>query len=123
MDRLRRLFSQMKVGGIRIADYEGDLEDVVAEMFTKDTFIAGVASTLLDGKEVEEAYREILAAPIIEGTAWILPEGERNDLGEHPQLLRYAHLLDEVRTECLALLRSRGRRQATPAAERGGRDP
>ena len=55
MDRLRRLFSQMKIGGIRIADYEGDLEDVVADMFTKDTFIAGIASTLLDGGDVKEA--------------------------------------------------------------------
>ena len=123
MDRLRRLFAQMKAGGIRIADCQGDLEDVVAEMFTMDTFIAGVASTLLDGKAVEEAHREILAAPIFEGTAWILPEGGRNDLSGHPGLLGYAHLLDEVRKECLELLRSRDGRQAKLAAERGEKGP
>jgi hypothetical protein len=63
---------------------DGIVGDAAFEISTAGTFVAGVASSILDGKTVGVAERRVLERVFLADTRWILEDGRQIDLRNYP---------------------------------------
>lgn len=94
LDRLRN-------SKISVLNYQGELKDVVFDMVTAESFIAGIADHVLGGQPIAAEHRSGIAQEIFNGTAWLSQDGGRFDLTAFPELLEYAQEIDDARKACL----------------------
>jgi hypothetical protein len=91
---------------IHISDYDtSEAYDAVFSMTSTETFVMGIACTLLEGKTVPDNHRVAVWNPyLVEKTIWVLEDRSRFDLRPFPELLDWARTLEAVRRECLKLI-------------------
>ena len=106
MTRLNDLLEQLRLTPIRVGQYQDLLGDVAFELATADTFIAGIATELLERRRPSHAAMPILQRPLLERAAWVMSTGQNVDLSDQLELLRAAELLEQLRRECLAAVMS-----------------
>jgi len=106
METLRRLFDELRGFSLELKRYRGqpELRDVAFDLTTADTFLAGVAATLLERAPVNEGHRRVAADVQLHGTSWRALDGVVTDLASHPELLAYARRLEQLRQACSAQL-------------------
>jgi hypothetical protein len=116
--RLRQLFDQSSKTSVSVRKYQGQTADAAFEICTADTFVAGIASRVLEGQKPESAFLAILANPLMNGTCWVMPDKQLVDLSATPELLQAARLVEDLRMECRKVVDSRH----SPKARRSPRD-
>lgn len=87
--------------------YTEPVFQVVFEIITADTFIAGIASKILDGDPVEPEDRVILSNPLlIGGHWWRCDNGQVFDVRKHEEVRRIAVNIERLRKKCNEALTS-----------------
>lgn len=95
---LRQLLTHLEHSSIDVNVYAGRVADAAFELQTFDTFIAGVAMTLVSGSNVTPEHKKILERALpLRDSKWVLDSGEEVDLGPFPELLAHARLVEAVR--------------------------
>jgi hypothetical protein len=100
LNELRRLYdSDERVFDIH--ECRDRLFDVALEINTTDSFVAGIASKILDQGKVTAKERLFISKPLLEeGTLWRCDDGETFDLGPHPEVMRVVTGLEKLRVKC-----------------------
>jgi|KBSMisStandDraft_5_1062788.scaffolds.fasta_scaffold1030641_1 hypothetical protein len=66
IEELRASLDVMQRTSVRAADFEGALFDVVFDILTADTYVAGVATKILDGESIPHNERVVVVrSPLI----------------------------------------------------------
>jgi hypothetical protein len=99
--RLRVIYDDLRTRAIDPAEHDGELGEAAFEITTADTFIAGVAATLLEGKQPDASHRSVLTREYLLGSCWLLSDGRRIDLRHVPEMYAHARLVEQLRKECL----------------------
>lgn len=94
---LVKLFDILKSKTLDIHSYSGDDFDVVFDLISTDSFLAGIADRVIEGKSVTYDEIIILKQKNMDGTDWITTEGSYISLEHLPEVLTYAQLLDSMR--------------------------
>lgn len=98
---LERLFSELERTSLDPSIYVGEIGDAVFDMISADTFIAGIAASLLEGIMPELANRHILTRSLFSGSRWSLSNGQYIDLSAAEEVQSYARQIECLRQECL----------------------
>jgi hypothetical protein len=86
---------------IELGKYSGLLFDLAFEITTAETFVAGVATKIIDHSRLTAEDRLIVGRPfMLEGRWWKCNSGGVFDLGEHPEISRAAVAIEELRATC-----------------------
>lgn len=102
-DQLKQSLRAMVGCSVDPNDYEGPLGEVVCDIITADSAVAGVATRMLDSEEVESlerAFRIFIATPLMTGNVWLhkgLYGGPEFDLSGFPQILDFAQVVERTR--------------------------
>jgi hypothetical protein len=94
-------FDKLRNTKISVLNYQGELKNVVFDMATAESFIAGIADQVLGGQPIAAEHRSGIAQEVFNGTAWLSTDGERFDLTASPELLEYAQAIDDARKACV----------------------
>jgi hypothetical protein len=98
---IRRCFEELKHHSVDPHNYKGLLFDVVFEIITADTYIAGIASKILDGEVIEAEERFLLGRSLLaDKHRWQRPTGEVFDLQDHAEIGEYAIKVESLREKC-----------------------
>jgi hypothetical protein len=99
--KLRLAFDKLSDTRIDLNNYEGSLFEVACEIFTSETFVAGIADTLLDEGSIDLDHRIILEYPLIlNSTFWVCTDGQTFDLTQDLLLLDLAAKVEKLRQIC-----------------------
>ena len=107
---LKRSFLKLKhQPPLRLQDYDGAIRDVVFDVFTAETFIAGIAESLLSKVTPSPQHLEILTTRLLtQDRCWKGTLVTAVDINATPEIARYVELLEEVRRNCLVIVRNQG---------------
>lgn len=97
---LDRLFNDPGPRSFDINDYTGQAFDVAFEINTADSFIAGIASRIIDRERVTRAHRKVLNEARVLGSDWRCFDGELFNLEPYPKLRAAAMGVEELRLKC-----------------------
>ena len=98
MRDLQTQYATLRGRSVRSQRDFGILSDVLFELTTLDTFIAGCADTLIGGGRVDKRILKTLRTPLpLDHESWTLQSGKRVDLSERPEVTSYARLLERIR--------------------------
>jgi hypothetical protein len=86
--------------------YKGEIKELVFELLDAETFVAGIASTLLEGQCPERAAMPILETTFLFGTCWMRRDGSQFDLRATPEVLDHARRVEALKDACAALILS-----------------
>lgn len=107
MTELKNLFEVLAEHSIDIHEYTGRMFDIVFEIVTADTFVAGIASKLLNGDSVSPEERVFVASPmLIEGRWWRCDDGQSVDIRPYPKAKVVADAVEKLRHKCNEALSS-----------------
>lgn len=101
---LSALYGELSRLHVDPASYRAELADAAFEVLSADTFIAGIASTLLAGKRPDAQHMAVLRRDYLLDATWLLSDGRRVDLSLAPELFAHASLVEQVRRECIRCL-------------------
>jgi hypothetical protein len=105
-ERLITAFERLKYLSVPVAEYEDEAQDAAFDITTTDTFVAGIADTILRGKTVSAEHRPVVAHPFLRGDGfWLCADAPAFDLNPFPELLEYATAIERVRKLCADDLR------------------
>ena len=86
---------------IELGKYNGALFDVAFEITTAETFVAGVASKIVDHNQLTADDKLIVGRSVmLESRWWKCASGSLFDLNEHPEISRAAIAIEELRAAC-----------------------
>ena len=98
---IRQCFEELKRHSVDPHNYSGLLSDVVFEIITADTYIAGIASRIMDGEVIEVGERPFLGKPLlIDKYLWQRFTGAVFDLRGHADISEYAIKVERLREKC-----------------------
>src|SRR5262245_56389938 len=98
---LKRAFDRLQNASLDIHQYPSPLFDIVFEIISADTFVAGIASRLIDGDTVGPDERAIVEEPLlVERRWWKLENGQLFDLQPYPELSEAALAVESLRLKC-----------------------
>jgi hypothetical protein len=100
--KLEQLYDALRRKTTNVNRYAGALTDVAFELVTADTFVAGIASSLLEKRAVAPGEFAVLRSQFLVGTDWKLQDGSTVDLRNEPDLLEHAQVLEALKEECIA---------------------
>lgn len=99
--KLKIAFENLANTNVDLNSYKGKLFDVACEIFTSETFVAGIADTLIDGGKIDSKDRIILKSSfILNGSFWVCNNGQIFDLAKDLQLLELASKMENLRQIC-----------------------
>jgi hypothetical protein len=102
---IERSFEALQNQKLEIHDYSPPLSHIVFEIYTADSFVAGIASKLLDRDPVRPEERVVVESPLmIDGRWWQCDDGELFDLQAHPEVRETAMAIEDLRVKCKAAL-------------------
>ncbi len=106
LKRLDQLFIELKRCYLDIKKYKEDpIFDALFDIVSTDTYVAGIATTLLDGKSVDKSnYIVVTSRYLREKKYWIMVDGREIDISEYEEILKYAEIIEEIRKECCSLI-------------------
>jgi hypothetical protein len=85
--------------------YSGKLLSVAFDVFTSDTFIAGIADKILSGDTVDNNDRIILAKPLIlDEICWVTNNGQTVDIKDDKLLFELAQKIENLRKICVNIV-------------------
>lgn len=103
--QIKEGFEALQRQKLEIHDYGPPLFDVVFEIYTADTFVAGIASKLIDRDPVAQEERVVVESPLmIESRWWRRDNGELFDLQPHAEILEAALAIEDLRVKCKTAL-------------------
>lgn len=102
--KLQTLYNELSQRTSDPRRFRGELADVAFEILSADTFVGGLAATLLEGKHPDQSHRQVLTRPLLAGLSWLLDDGRRIDLSTAPELHAHAKLVEQLRVECVRCL-------------------
>jgi hypothetical protein len=98
---VKHRYENLKERSIDPHGYSGVLFDIAFEIITADTYIAGIASKILDRESIEPEERALLSKPLLkDGHWWQRPTGEEFDIQECVEMIRVASSIEELREKC-----------------------
>lgn len=98
-------FAALEDQKLDIHQYSPPLFDVVFEIFSADSFIAGVAGKILDREPIALEERAILERPLLHDRRWWRRDnGELFDLEPYREVSDAANAIEDLRTRCKAAL-------------------
>ena len=90
---------------IDIHKYTGALFDVVFELNSADTFVAGVASKTLSNERVSDQERLFISQSLLPNpNQWLCDDGQYFDLAAYNEI-HFAVAIEKLRAKCNALCR------------------
>ena len=102
---IKRHFEALQQQRLEIHDYAPPLFDVVFKIYTADTFVAGIASKLIDRDPVTPEEKVVVASPLmIERRWWRRDNGELFDLQPHAEVVEAALAIEDLRVKGKAAL-------------------
>jgi hypothetical protein len=105
MMKLHELVNHLQGLAPDIHSYPASVGDALFDLFTVDTFVAGIADRLLSGMSVQVASHTVLRTPIpVTNSYWVSDDGREIDLREYPEILAFVQVLEELRQECWAIV-------------------
>lgn len=78
-------------------NYDEDIQNVLFEVFTLESALAGLASRRLKMQKIEN-FDSILGHKIVNRAEYVNENGESIDLSAHPELLGYLAELEKLRS-------------------------
>jgi hypothetical protein len=103
--QLREAFDALCKCTIEVHDYAGDAFAAVFDIYTQESFVAGIAEKLLNHAVIGEQDRRIVATNHLHGHCWLMVEsGKRVSLAHLPEVLEYAQRINDVQRLCLRLM-------------------
>lgn len=84
-----------------LREYHGNDFDVIFEIISAETFIAGIASKLLASEFTNNNDMAILRREFIRGGNWVRDDGSEYSLWHLPDVLEYARKMESLRVLCL----------------------
>lgn len=107
---IRNRYEALMQTSIELGKYNGALFDVAFEITTAETFIAGVASKIVDHNQLTADDKLILGRSVmLESRWWKCESGSLFDLNEHPEISHTAIAIEELRTACERALKLRSK--------------
>src|SRR5437762_10331312 len=104
---IKRCYEALADKSIDIHKYSGSLFDVVFEIITADTFVAGVANRIFNRDPITSKERAIISAQmLLEGRLWRLDNGQLFDLQSHLEIKELATSIEALRAKCSEALGS-----------------
>lgn len=106
IQEIQRRYEAIKHQSLDLHKYSGELFDVACEIITADSFIAGVASKILDGSTIEPIERALAQAPLlIERRLWRRDNGQLVDVSQFDDIYDLANGIETLRSLCDYALR------------------
>lgn len=99
--KIKETFDILKSKPLEIYSYSGDDFDLVFDITSADTFIAGIVGKIIDGRAVNKQDKEILEKTFSEESCWITTEGEKKSIEHLPEVLVYVQLIKKIQQLCL----------------------
>jgi hypothetical protein len=100
VEELKQLY-ESEERAIDLHQYSGPLFDVVFEIITADTFVAGVASKIVDREAVTPEESAVVTSPLLlESRMWRCDDGEIFDIQPYPEIHRVATSIESLRAKC-----------------------
>jgi hypothetical protein len=107
------LISEVKEGYCHLSNtsidpdrYENGVADVVCDILTVDSFVAGIAASIIEAAHVDHSDAVHLAREFLNENVWTTLAGSSFDLSEFPEILQHARLVVRLQNSCLGLLRN-----------------
>jgi hypothetical protein len=109
LKKLDQKFNKLKKTSVDMNKYTEDhIIDALFEIYTADTYVAGIATTLLNGGQVEKSnYIVVTTRYLRDKKYWIMIDGREIDISEYEEILEFAEIIEETRTECYSILKSK----------------
>lgn len=104
LKELRQLYQNPGERLIEFSKYTGAAHDLAFDITTEDTFIAGIASRILDHRTISREDRQIIDDSRMEGDRWRCDDGEFVDLSPYPEIKAVAKRVEEFRAKCVEAL-------------------
>jgi hypothetical protein len=102
---IKQCFEELRHHSVDPYNYSGLLFDVVFEIITADTYIAGIANKILDKEFIEVEERFFLGKPLlVDKRWWQRPMGEAFDMQDHADISEYAIKVERLREKCYRAL-------------------
>jgi hypothetical protein len=101
---LRNCFEDLKTQPLNVNRYDGPEGDLAFDITTADTFIAGILSSILDRATISEQAKAVLRDPMLVGLTWRGRQTQDAYLGDLPELLKNAEIIERARVLCLEAL-------------------
>jgi hypothetical protein len=99
---LENLYKKLQETTLDMYQFEGVMFDVAFEMTSVDSYLAGIADTIVDGLPVRKSVLGGLDEPwLIDKKYWLLERESKIDLSSYAELLEFALLLEDLRVKCL----------------------
>ncbi len=98
---LRESYSKLQTYSLDVNAYDDWQQDVVFDMTTIDTYLAGLASRLLSGQAITREEKTMLLYPFLVDEVWNGHWVRQTDLSGIPEILRYAQVIEQTRASCL----------------------
>jgi hypothetical protein len=102
---LRKCFEDLKAQPLNVNRYDGPEGDLAFDITTADSFVAGILSCILDGATISEQAEAVLREPMLVGQTWCGCQTPDAYLGDLPELLKNAEIMERARILCLEALR------------------
>ena len=107
MTEIKTLFEALAEHSVDIHEYSGRMFNVVFEIFTADSFVAGIASKILNRDSVSREERVFVDSPmLIEDRWWRCDDGQLFDLRPYPKVKVLADAVEKLRHKCNEALTS-----------------
>jgi hypothetical protein len=100
MNRLRKLFIEVKRNSVDFDRHSETLHDVVFDLNTAESAVIGIADQLLSNKTPAAEQLTVLDKTFMHGDEWLLFDGGKQDLSADEELLRHARNLQSLQQEC-----------------------
>jgi hypothetical protein len=94
---LQKAYIRLQDHSIESNRYVGSELDLAFDLTTVDTFVAGIASKVLDGESVTPEEILLLNRPFLVGNIWNGHEVHKSDISGISEMLKYANAIEEVR--------------------------
>lgn len=104
VSELNFFYETVKSQTITPHDYSGDDADIVFEIITAETFVAGIACTLLNLKSIKLNEKLILGNELMKNGEWLLENGGKFSLWHLTEVMEYAKNVEALRIACLKIL-------------------
>lgn len=106
IDQLEHWYEVVRHQSIDPHKYSGESFEVVCEIITADTFIAGIASKLLDGSAINPIERQIVdASLVIDQHWWKRASGRNFNLHSLAEIHQVVQSLEKLRCLCKEALK------------------
>jgi hypothetical protein len=104
IERVRRAFFEVDEHQVELRDYQGATKAALFELVTGQSFLAGIATRILNREGVPEDDRAALVDPfLLPENRWRRPFGPCVDLTQ-PELVALARALERLRDACFVAL-------------------